>query len=40
MYETRWVERHEDILQLDSHLGGIVNSLNVVASWEEGESAS
>lgn len=40
MCETRWVERHDAVLQFKTHLGDIVNSLTVVASWEEGESAA
>ena len=38
--ETRWVERHDALLQFKTQLCSIVESLNVVSSWEENETAT
>jgi len=40
LYETRWVERHDNVLQFKSSLIQIINALTEVSNWEDTVSAS
>jgi hypothetical protein len=40
MCETRWIERHDSLIQFTSELPQIINALTVVSKWHERESAS
>ncbi|CAH1984934.1 unnamed protein product [Acanthoscelides obtectus] len=40
MCETRWTERHDSVLQLDSKFEKIVEVLNIISNWKDREASS
>jgi hypothetical protein len=40
MCETRWIERHDSMIQFTSDLPKIIDALNIVSKWHERDSAS
>ena len=37
--ETRWVERHDSVIQFKAHLDKIIEALNVISCWEDNDSS-
>ncbi|KAG5869683.1 hypothetical protein JTB14_024701 [Gonioctena quinquepunctata] len=38
--ETRWVERHDAVLQFKASIENILQALNLISEWNERESSS
>lgn len=40
LYETRWVERHDSVLQFAGNIESIVEALNEISNWKARETSS